>query len=99
MGNYGLDPLFSSPLGADAEVGTTDDDLTLSTGSPAIDAGTNLILPKDGADLNDNGTFDELIPFDHAGVSRVLDDTDTTDKGEAFAGGGAIVDQGAFEYE
>jgi hypothetical protein len=44
VGNIGQDPLFVDSIGADTIVGTPDDDLRLSNGSPAIDAGNDLEL-------------------------------------------------------
>jgi len=40
-GNWGRDPLFVDADGTDNIAGTPDDDLRLSAGSPAIDAGNN----------------------------------------------------------
>jgi hypothetical protein len=40
-GNLGEDPLFADPSGTDDIVGTEDDNLRLSAGSPGIDAGDN----------------------------------------------------------
>ena len=39
VGNSGADPMFAHPLGPDGIIGTEDDDLRLSPGSPAINAG------------------------------------------------------------
>ncbi len=58
VGNSGLDPLFVDPDGADDLPGTEDDDLRLSPGSPAINAG----------DPNVTG----LPPLDLDGHSREL---------------------------
>jgi hypothetical protein len=38
-GNSGADPMFADPIGPDGIPGTEDDDLQLSPGSPAINAG------------------------------------------------------------
>ncbi len=40
-GNVNADPLFVDPDGADATIGTADDDLRLGPGSPCADAGHN----------------------------------------------------------
>jgi len=46
--NIDADPLFVDAAGADTTVGTDDDDLRLSAGSPCIDAGISIagISPK-----------------------------------------------------
>ncbi|NIQ12614.1 MAG: hypothetical protein GWN67_04190 [Phycisphaerae bacterium] len=46
-GNIGDDPLFKDVDGSDNILGTEDDDLRLSGGSPCIDAGDNSALPLD----------------------------------------------------
>ena len=45
-GNWGADPLFVDADGPDNVAGTPDDDLRLSPGSPAIDAGDNAGVPS-----------------------------------------------------
>ncbi len=82
----GDDPMFVDALGADGIVGTTDDDLTLMSGSPAIDAGDNTALPSDAFDLDDDADTAEAIPFDLAGNGRV-------------SGGSGVVDLGAYEVQ
>jgi hypothetical protein len=65
-------------------------DLRLGSGSPAIDAGTNVFLGMDIFDLNRNGNTSEPIPFDVAGLRRIVD----------WAGTGtARVDLGAHETQ
>ena len=51
VGNHGLDPLFVDAQGPDNLPGTLDDDLRLTWGSPAQDAGNPAIQP--GPDLLD----------------------------------------------
>jgi hypothetical protein len=46
QGNINTDPLFVDTDGADNIVGTEDDDLRLSLGSPCIDAGDNSEIPQ-----------------------------------------------------
>jgi len=46
IGNNGSDPMFADPLGPDGIAGTEDDDLRLSPGSPAIDAGDPSFVPQ-----------------------------------------------------
>jgi hypothetical protein len=45
VGNIGADPRFVDPPGADGEIGTADDDLSLSGDSASIDAGSNALVP------------------------------------------------------
>ncbi len=57
-GNIYADPLFVDPDGADDTVGTEDDDLRLSAGSPCIDAGDRSALPVGVVtDLDGNPRF------------------------------------------
>ncbi len=60
VGNTLDDPLFVDPAGVDGILGTADDDLHLSTGSAAIDAGNNDGVP--------------LCAVDHDYLSRFVDD-------------------------
>jgi hypothetical protein len=84
IGNISLDPLFVNAEGPDGIAGTDDDDLRLSPESPCIDAGDNIALPFDIADLDDDGVMDEPIPFDLDWDSRIV---------------GTGVDMGAYEFE
>ncbi|MEH1827077.1 MAG: Calx-beta domain-containing protein [Nostoc sp.] len=54
----------------------------LLTGSPAIDAGSNSLIPADTQDLDGDGNTSEPIPYDQRGLARVV---------------GGTVDIGAFE--
>ncbi|GAH18240.1 unnamed protein product, partial [marine sediment metagenome] len=81
-GNIDADPLFVDANGPDDIIGTEDDDLRLSFGSPCIDAGDNDAVPSGiMTDLNS-----EL---------RFVDDLFTIDTGN---GTRPIVDIGAYEY-
>lgn len=80
-GNNGLNPLFVSPQGVDALVGTLDDDLHLFAGSPSIDSGSEALLPADVADLDGDGDVLEPLPLDLDGNARIVN----------------IVDRGAYE--
>lgn len=82
QGNFTLDPAFVDVSGADGIIGTLDDNLRLSDGSPVVDAGDSSALPSDLADLDGDGDTDEPIPVDLDGAQRVF---------------GASVDMGAFE--
>jgi hypothetical protein len=81
------DPLFvhlPSP-GADGAWYTVDDDLgdlRLQLGSPAIDAGSNALLPADVLDLDHDGDTSEALPYDMGGLPRLT---------------GSAVDLGAYE--
>ena len=82
-GNIDADPLFVDPDGPDDTVGTTDDDLHLSAGSPCIDAGDNTAVPPG-------------ITTDLDGNPRFANDPDTPDTGNGVP---PIVDLGAYEVE
>lgn len=94
MGNFGSDPLLTNPAGADAVVGTNDDDLHLQAGSPCIDAGDASRLPPDSADLDEDGDAGEPVPLDLAGALRRFDDVQVADTGP---GPFPMVDIGAYE--
>jgi parallel beta-helix repeat protein len=99
-GNISVDPLFVRPpsIGPDGFWGTPDDDWgdpRLLPGSPCIDAGSNADVPADICDLDGDGDTAELLPFDLAGTSRVVDDPYTPDTGSGTA---PIVDIGAYEH-
>ncbi|MCK4960662.1 MAG: right-handed parallel beta-helix repeat-containing protein, partial [Planctomycetes bacterium] len=82
-GNIDADPLFADPDGPDSTPGTEDDNLRLSADSPCIDAGDNMALPADTADLDNDGNTIEPIPFDLDGSTRIVNGT---------------ADMGAYEY-
>ncbi|MGE0478890.1 MAG: immunoglobulin domain-containing protein [Phycisphaerae bacterium] len=94
-GNANVNPLFVDADGADNLVGTADDDLRLSPGSPAIDRARNSDLPADAADLDGDGNTAEPLPLDFAGAPRLVDDCATNNTGI----GTPPVDSGAFEFE
>ncbi len=95
-GVVGNDPLFVNILGDDGNAGTEDDNLRLSPGSPAIDAGDNATLPSDVHDLDGDLNTVEGIPFDLDGNPRLVDDPDTVDTGN---GTPPIVDIGPYEFQ
>ena len=72
-GNLNEDPLFINPLGMDNLSGTLDDNLRLISGSPAINAGDNSVLPSDLLDLDRDGDLVELIPVDLDHNQRIAD--------------------------
>ncbi len=87
VGNVGGDPLFLDPLGSDGIAGTPDDNLRLGAGSAAIDAADNLAVPTS-------------LPTDLDGNPRFVDDPATPDTGvPGGAGGTAVVDMGAYEFQ
>jgi hypothetical protein len=96
IGNFGDDPLFVDAHGDDDILGTVDDDLHLSSGSPCIDAADNEAVPADETDLDDDGDMDEPIPFDLDGNPRFVEDLETEDVG---AGECPVVDMGAYEFQ
>ena len=79
------DPLFVDIDGPDNTPGTSDDNSRVMPGSPAIDAGSDLVLsPSISADIN--------------GDPRYVDDTGTPDTGVSN-GADPIVDMGAAEFQ
>ena len=96
IGNIDSDPLFVDIDGPDDILGTADDDLRLSAGSPCIDAGDNSAVPQDTQDLDGDGDVDEPLPYDLDGNVRFFDDPDTVDSGN---GTPPIVDMGTYEYQ
>ena len=95
-GNSGDDPLFADPDGSDGTPGTADDNYRLERFSPAIDAGSNSLVPLDVFDLDSDGDTAEALPIDLAGRPRRVDDIDSDDTG---AGSAPIVDIGAYEFQ
>ncbi len=93
--NINVDPLLVDADGLDDIVGTEDDDLRLSAGSPGIDAADSTALPADVTDLDDDGDIVEPTPLDLSGRPRSVDDPDTADTGVP---GSPVVDMGAYEY-
>ena len=93
-GNSGADPLFANELGVDEIEGTEDDDFTLLSGSPAIDAGNNASVPADQFDADGDFNTSEPLPVDMLGNARFVDDVSTPDGG---AGTAPLVDMGSIE--
>jgi hypothetical protein len=94
VGILSADPLFVNDAGPDFLVGTPDDDVRLSPGSPCIDAGGNGEVPSDGTDLDADGNRAESLPLDREGQARFFDDPRRPNTGDGTA---PIVDLGAFE--
>lgn len=80
-GNLDVDPVFADADGADDTIGTEDDDLRLSNGSPCIDAADNTAVPVG-------------VVTDFDGNDRFVDDGSVSDTGVGTA---PIADMGAFE--
>ena len=81
-GNINADPLFADAAGVDNTVGTLDDDLRLTAGSPCIDAG-------------DSGAVPVGITTDLGGLLRFIAADLMPDTG---VGPPPIVDMGAYKY-
>ena len=95
-GNIDADPLFVDPDGPDDDLLTWEDnDFRLAGGSPCVDAGCNMAVPPDVADLDGDGDTTEATPLDLDGEGRFFDDPDTDDTG---CGCPPIVDMGAYEF-
>ena len=94
-GNIDADPLFVDADGPDDVVGTEDDNLRLSSGSPCIDAGHNWAVPVDNADLDNDADMTELTPFDLDGNPRFVHAAISSHPG---CGVPAVVDMGAYEF-
>lgn len=94
-GNRDTDPRFVEPGGPDTITGTLDDNLRLSAGSPALDAGDTNALPNDITDVDGDGDLAERLPLDLDRNPRVVDDS-AADTG---VGSPPIVDLGAYERQ
>ena len=93
--NSGEEVLFVDLAGPDGIIGTLDDDPTPRPDSPNIDRVVDLegaeIALLDFADLNENGTVHEPLPFDLLGNPRSIN---TPGVGDPDGG----IDAGAIEY-
>ncbi|UCE59199.1 MAG: hypothetical protein JSU63_17365 [Phycisphaerales bacterium] len=75
VGNVDADPLFVDADGADDILGTLDDNLRLSPGSPCIDAGDNAEVDACGTDLDGNPRFmdDPMTADTGSGNAPIVD--------------------------
>lgn len=94
VGIIDADPRFEDELGPDGVVGTGDENFMPRLGSPLVDAGDNLAIPPDLADLDGDGNTVERIPFDLGGGPRRMDIPTQPDGGN---GTQPMVDIGAYE--
>ncbi len=94
-GNLIGDPVFADPDGADDVPGNEDDDFSLMSSSPCIDAGDNVQVPEDLADLDGDLVIAEPLAFDLAWWPRAIDAPDVSDTGFGTV---PLVDMGAYEY-
>jgi hypothetical protein len=85
-GNVDGDPRFADPANRDYRLGL---------GAPAIDAGSNALLPADEFDLDRDGDVTEPLPLDQAGGPRRRDTPQSPDSG---LGKAPIVDMGCLEH-
>ncbi len=83
INNIGDDPLFDDEVGTDGIIGTEDDSLRLTFGSPCIGAGSNAAVPSDAADVDEDGNVLEPVPIDLDGQPRF---------------GECVVEMGAYEF-
>ena len=89
-GSISADPQFFNPVGGNFD---------LSTGSPCIDAASDVLLPPDLADVNRNGNTSEPLPQDIDPGKREKDMPEPNVGVDSSTNGvfGAISDMGAFE--
>ena len=81
-GNINAAPLFVAPGGRSIEGEWMDGDYHLQAASPCIDAGNDVNVPADVADLDGDGDVAEPLPVDLDGTTRIQ---------------GSRVDMGAYE--
>lgn len=76
------------------------DEIWNNDGSPCMDAGDNMAVPADEADLDGDGDTTERTPFDLERAPRFVDDPSTEDTGVPDPPDYvAVVDMGAYEYQ
>ncbi len=85
-GNLEEDPLFVDAIFG---IGQRDVDHRLKSGSPAISAGDNALLPSDVGDMDEDTDVSEIIPFDLDGAARIQgfsSDVGAFERGSVFDG-------------
>ena len=86
-GNVGGDPMFTDILGPDMTPWSGDEDVSIGTGSPCIDAADNTRVPAG-------------LTQDLGGDPRYINDPMTPDTGVSGGKGGAnVIDIGAYEFQ
>ena len=78
--------LYTNPLFVDQAGG----DFHLQSGSPAVDSGSNALIPADLGDIDNDADTVEALPLDMDNNPRIINDPSTLPDA-------AIVDRGAFE--
>ncbi len=84
INNSSEDPSFIDADGVDNVYGTLDDNPRLQSNSVARDTGSQLYLPSDIFDLDEDGIFAELLPWDLDARRRIVN---------------GQVDRGCFEFQ
>jgi|GEM_PF-2019476 len=84
VGNTDKNPVFQDNV-----------DYRLGVGSSCIDAGDNLSVPADLADLDEDDDTMETTPVDLDGAPRFADDPEIADRGNGVA---PFVDMGCYEF-
>ncbi|MFN0132882.1 MAG: GC-type dockerin domain-anchored protein [Phycisphaerales bacterium] len=90
------DPKFVDADGANNLAGDFDDDCRLTQGSPCIDAADAAVLPLDSGDVNNNGTWNEPLPFDLSNDPRRVEIVSVANTGPGVS---PIIDRGAYEFQ
>lgn len=98
-GSFAANPAFTDPAGPDGSLGSLDDDLSLSDGSPLIDAADGSALPPDLADLDNDGDTAEPLSADIAGLRRAIDAPLVANAGVPVDFDDGVPDVGAFELD
>jgi predicted outer membrane repeat protein len=89
------DPLF---VDAPSSIIDTSYDLSLRATSPCIDAGSNVLVPPDDADVDENGNLGEKVPLE-LGKSLRFVNGPVADTGVPDVGYPLVVDIGAYESQ
>lgn len=96
-GNLSSDPMFVDSDGVDDDALTIgDNDYRLLSGSPALDAGDNTLVPADTGDLDGDGVTTEPLPLDLDLLPRFQDLPGAPDVG---FGAPPLVDLGCYERQ
>lgn len=99
LGGFGMfsgDPQFADITGPDGLVWSGDEDLRLTSGSPALDRGDANFVLSDLTDLDGDGDLDEETPLDLRDGPRFLNDPNAPNNGLPNAQG-FVPDLGSYE--